>query len=70
MIIFFAENHGKSSCDGIGGTVKRLVAKESLHIFFWGKIIDSVDKVFSYCTTKVENIHFWLLKKEALLETL
>ena len=28
---FFATSHGKSPCDGIGGTVKRLVARASLH---------------------------------------
>lgn len=27
---FFATSHGKSECDVIGGTVKRLVRKESL----------------------------------------
>ena len=27
---FFATTHGKSACDGIGGTVKRLVTKASL----------------------------------------
>ena len=27
---FYATSHGKSPCDGIGGTVKRLVAKASL----------------------------------------
>lgn len=28
---FFATSHGKSACDGIGGTLKRLAAKASLH---------------------------------------
>ena len=28
--VFFANSHGKSPCDGIGGTVKRAVTKESL----------------------------------------
>ena len=28
--IFFATSHGKSPCDGIGGTVKCLVARASL----------------------------------------
>ena len=27
---FFATSHGKQPCDGIGGTMKRIVAKESL----------------------------------------
>lgn len=65
---FFATSHGKSPCDGIGGTVKRLVAKESLQTSS-GSAIDSVEKVFHFCKTKIENIHFWLLKKETLSET-
>ena len=28
--IFFATSHGKSPCDGIGGFVKRYIAKRSL----------------------------------------
>ena len=28
--IFFATSHGKSPCDAIGGTVKRITAKASL----------------------------------------
>ena len=27
---FFATSHGKSACDGIGGTIKRLTARASL----------------------------------------
>ena len=27
---FFATSHGKSPCDGLGGTTKRLVARASL----------------------------------------
>ena len=27
---FFTTSHGKSACDGVGGTVKRLAAKASL----------------------------------------
>lgn len=46
---FYATSHGKSACDGLGGTVKRLVAKASLqrplhdqiltplHMFNWVK---------------------------------
>ena len=28
--IFFATSHGKSPCDGIGGTLKRVAYQESL----------------------------------------
>ena len=29
---FFATSHGKSPCDGIGGTIKREAANESLRV--------------------------------------
>jgi len=28
--VFFATSHGKSSCDGVGGTVKQLIRQKSL----------------------------------------
>ena len=36
---FFATSHGKSACDGIGGTVKRATAKESLRRPYSGQIL-------------------------------
>ena len=41
---FFATSHGKSPCDGIGGTLKRLVSRASLQRPF--KIKYSVQKMF------------------------
>ena len=59
---FFATSHGKSACDGLGGTVKRLAAKASLQRPYDQQIltpkqlhdfatenISSID--FEYCTT-------------------
>lgn len=65
---FFATSHGKSPCDGIGGTVKRLVAKASLQMTP-GNAIDNVQKFFEYCNTKIENIHFSLISQKIILES-
>ena len=56
---FFATSHGKSPCDGIGGTVKRLVARASLQattlnhilcakeLFLWAKAnISGIEMLF------------------------
>ena len=58
---FYATSHGKGPCDGIGATVKRLVAKASLQrpyslqimtpcqFFDWA--VENIEKVhFEYCT--------------------
>jgi hypothetical protein len=53
---FFATSHGKSF-DGIGGTVKRLVARESLKRSA-ENAINSIEMFFNFCTTKIDNIIF------------
>ena len=58
---FFATSHGKSSCDGIGGTVKRSVAKASLQRVFERQILTPED-MFEYC-----NENFSKIKKTTLL---
>ena len=45
---FFATSHGKGSCDGIGGTVKRSVAKASLHRVYQQQIL-TAEEMFDYC---------------------
>lgn len=62
---FFATSHGKSPCDGIGGTVKRLLTRESLQLGP-GNTITNVQKVLEFCQSRIENIFFFLLKKESL----
>ena len=46
---FFATSHGKSACDGIGGTVKRSVARASLQRPTNQQIL-SVTDMFKFCT--------------------
>ena len=56
---FFATSHGKSLCDGIGGTVKRVITRESLQLGP-GNTINSVDKVYELCNLKVHKVSFFL----------
>lgn len=64
---FFATSHGKSPCDGIGGTIKRLATKASLQCNP-GNAIDNSQKFFDFCCAKIENIKFTMVKKETMME--
>ena len=48
----FATSHGKSACDGIGGTVKRLTAKLSLQRPVNKQILTPQD-MFDFCKEAV-----------------
>ena len=57
---FFATSHGKSSCDGVGGTIKRCTANESLRRSPSNGII-TVEEMVRYCiatfpTIRIESI--------------
>ncbi|XP_065063915.1 uncharacterized protein LOC135690325 isoform X1 [Rhopilema esculentum] len=60
---FFATSHGKSPCDGIRGTVKRLAAQVSLQRPMKNQII-SVEALFQFCKTEVKGINFYYITKE------
>lgn len=45
---FFATSHGKSPCDGIGGTIKREATKASLQRLY-GDYIKDADSLFKFC---------------------
>ena len=47
---FFATSHGKSPCDAIGGTVKRVTARASLQRPRGNKILTPLD-MFEFCST-------------------
>lgn len=55
---FFATAHEKSPCDGIGGTVKRLVRMASLRGVNGNPTILNVDEMFEYCKTHITGIQF------------
>lgn len=54
---FFATSHGKSSCDGIGGTVKRLLTKASLQRPYTNPIL-TTEAIMEFCTANIPGIHF------------
>lgn len=59
---FFATSHGKSVCDGLGGTVKRVLRKASLQLAD-DEQITTAASVFSFCKAKIDNITFHFLDK-------
>ena len=54
---FFATSHGKSPCDGIGGTVKRLTARASLQAALTDQILTPLS-MFTWATEHIQNINF------------
>ena len=66
--IFFATSHGKSPCDGIGGTIKRITALESLKHPYRNQIL-SAKAVFDYCNENINDIKFFFSTKEEIEET-
>ena len=65
-LIIFATSHGKSPCDGIGGTVKRLTARANLQRPLDKQIL-SVDKMFEFCCEKIKNINFINIKSDHMV---
>ena len=61
---FFATSHGKSPCDGIGGTTKRLAARASLQSAADNQILTSQD-FFLWAQNHISGIqYFWLSSGE------
>ena len=54
---FFASSCGKSPCDGIGGTFKRLAKTASLQRPFSGHIL-TPQALFEYCRDYISGISF------------
>lgn len=54
---FFATSHGKSACDGLGGTVKRLAAKASLQRPYNDQIMTPL-QLFTWCQENITGINF------------
>ena len=52
---FFATSHGKSPCDGIGGTVKRLVARASLQAATDGHILNA-SKMYDWSSRNIPGV--------------
>ena len=65
--IFFATSHGKSPCDGLGGTAKRLTTRESLQRTVNNQITCAME-MFDYCSQTIEAIQFYFVAKEDMME--
>ena len=57
---FFATSHRKSPCDGIGGTVKRLVARASLHAAIGNQILNAA-QMFEWAVANISGISFFFI---------
>ena len=62
---FFATSHGKSSCDDIGGTVKRLTPCASLQTPTSDQILN-VTKMLECCESNIQNIQTLFISKERM----
>ena len=62
---FFATTHGKSPCDGVGGTLKRLTARASLQKPMADQIFTPM-AVFHYCKESVQGINVLLITTEEM----
>ena len=60
----FATSHGKSPCDGIGGTVKRVTARASLQRPKQSHILTPL-QMFDFCSTthSLSTIKFFFIAK-------
>ncbi|CAF4238702.1 unnamed protein product, partial [Rotaria magnacalcarata] len=59
---FFATGHGKNACDGIGGTVKRGVAKASLQQIVSGHIL-TPKHFYDFSVNNFKGIQFFYISK-------
>ena len=64
---FFATSHGKSACDGAGGTVKQLVTNASLMATEKNHILMSLD-LFDWASKYICNIDFIYISAEEITE--
>ncbi|XP_048845329.1 uncharacterized protein LOC125716737 isoform X3 [Brienomyrus brachyistius] len=64
---FFATSHGKSPCDGIGGTVKRLTAKASLQATTSGQIL-TPGGMFKWASQHITGIQFFFVTSQNISE--
>jgi hypothetical protein len=63
---FFATSHGKSPCDGIGGTVKRLTARASLQRPVNNQILNA-KQMFDFAKESIKGITFvWVSAEEVV----
>lgn len=49
---FFATSHGKGACDGVGGTVKRIISRLSIQ----GELIDNPTTFYEIAKERITGI--------------
>ena len=64
---FFATSHGKSACDGIGGTVKRLATNASLMATEKNQILMPLN-LFDWTSKNICNIDFIYISAKKITE--
>ena len=64
---FFATSHGKGPCDGIGGTVKRIITKASLQRTTSEHILTPL-KMFQFCEQEIKGITFYFVSTDTILK--
>lgn len=62
---FVATSYKKSSCNGIGGTIKCFLTRESLQLGL-GNTFINVENVLEFCQSRIEKYHLSYWKKENL----
>ena len=60
-------SHGKSACDGIGGTVKRAATKAILKRTAHNQVLTPLD-MLSYCESDVTGIKFFYMSSTTIKE--
>ena len=63
--VFFATSHGKSPCDGLGGTTKRLTTRASLQRPIENQIT-SAKEMYEFCVSEIKGIVFTFIDKEEM----
>ncbi|KAJ4436950.1 hypothetical protein ANN_17082, partial [Periplaneta americana] len=61
--IFFATSHGKSPCDAIGGTTKRLATKASLQRPYMDQIL-SARNLYKFANEHIPGVKYFYVSKE------
>ena len=65
MSNFFATNHGKSPCDGLGGTIKRELTIESLSRTKTSPIVTAL-QAYEFCKNTMPTVEFFFVSKDDL----
>jgi hypothetical protein len=64
---FFVTSHGKSACDGVGGTLKRLAAKASLQRRYNDQMMTPY-QLYEWAQTGIHNLNFYFVTENEYRE--